>query len=608
MSSSPIPGHGSGAVQTVDESRAPAPRPSVTPAPAWLGKKVGRFKLLSLLGEGAMGRVFQVEDTLLQRYAALKILPKALKRANHSTAVELLLHEARAAAALDHPCVVRILEVNESNGIHYIAMELVEGGSIADLVRAAGPMEYPRACLLAADAAEGLEHAHQMGIVHRDVKPSNLVLTRSGRCKVTDFGLALVGPGSLSASLSSSVGTPRYISPEVTRGGALTAQSDVYSLGATLWYMLTGRPPFAGDNVAELLDRHANCPLPNLAALRPDLPASLVAAIKKALAKDPTDRFDSAAQFEKVLRVHTIPVDPASGSLSTLAEVVQGVRLIPETRLRPLRDQLLAAWRSATPNFKLGLAAAAALVLAMIGLLAWSASSRRPTPALASASTPATPQPEQPPRRDTPRTPPAAAQATPVVARTTQIVPRPPRETRTDLLKGLDLDSASVKGTWSRDGADLLSDHSGPAILEFPNVVPAEYDFVIEFTSQDCVQQLLYKPAITPGAAGTPFNWCMAVGDAFGFESINGKHVFDDGAATTQRLAFKHGVRHTSLVKVRKDGVQAWLDGKLIAEHKTDYRDVSRMGDWSFRNDDKLGIGTWSKPSRFHKAELIEWR
>src|SRR5260221_12733617 len=128
--------------------------PSGTPVPAWLGKRVGRFKLLGLLGQGAMGRVFRAEDTVLQRYAALKVLPKTIKSGNETIAVERLLREARAAATLEHPNVVTVYEVNESAGVHYIAMELVEGGTLYDLVKSTGPLEHARACLLCADAAD----------------------------------------------------------------------------------------------------------------------------------------------------------------------------------------------------------------------------------------------------------------------------------------------------------------------------------------------------------------------------------------------------------------------------------------------------------------------
>ena len=286
-------------------------------APAWLGKRVGHFKLIGLLGQGAMGRVFRVEDTLLRRYVALKVLPKSIKRNEKGIAIERLIHEAQACATLDHPNVVSVYEVNEAGGVYYIAMELAEGGSLRELVKAAGPLEFPRACLLCADAADALAHAHSLGIVHRDVKPANLMLTRSGRCKVTDFGLARgLESAELSKPIPEAVGTPQFIAPELLRGKSASLHSDIYSLGATLWYLLTGRSVFEATSTADLLQKHLETPIPDLRNLRPDVPVSLAKAIQKALAKKPQDRFESAAQFAKVLRVHTIPVE-SSGSFAS---------------------------------------------------------------------------------------------------------------------------------------------------------------------------------------------------------------------------------------------------------------------------------------------------
>ena len=181
-------------------SAAPAAPPAsagqstsqVNPPPSWMGKRVGRFRLTGLLGQGAMGRVFRAEDTMLRRQVALKVLPKTIKRGQRTVEAETLIREARAIASLEHPNIVQVYEVNEVGGVYYIAMELVEAGSLRDLVEGQGPIDFLRACQLGAEAAEALGHAHSAGIVHRDVKPANLLLTRTGRVKVADFGLARV--------------------------------------------------------------------------------------------------------------------------------------------------------------------------------------------------------------------------------------------------------------------------------------------------------------------------------------------------------------------------------------------------------------------------------
>src|SRR5687768_2531935 len=278
-----------------------------------MGKRVGRFKLVGLLGQGAMGRVFRAEDTLLRRHVALKVLSRNHQRGSRTVAAERLIREARAAASLEHPHIASIYEMNHAGGVHYIAMELVEGGSLRELIRAAGPIDPVHACQLAAEAAEALACAHAQGVIHRDIKPANLMLTRNGRCKVVDFGLARVEERSdVGPALSDSVGTPQFVAPEIVVGSPASPRSDVYSLAAALWYLLTGRPPFTGKSTEELLNRVVNESLPDLRTLRPDVPAGLAQALARGLARDPSKRFSSAEQFAKVLRVQTIPVSPAA--------------------------------------------------------------------------------------------------------------------------------------------------------------------------------------------------------------------------------------------------------------------------------------------------------
>ena len=156
--------------------------------PRWLGKRVGRFRLIGVIGKGAMGKVFRAEDVQLHRVVALKVISsRSTRKRSAAQKWELFLREARSAAKLEHPNLVSVYEVSSYSDIHFIAMELVEGGNLKDLVTAAGPMDVPRACQLAAEAAEGLQHAHEQGVIHRDVKPANLMLTRNGRCKIGDF-------------------------------------------------------------------------------------------------------------------------------------------------------------------------------------------------------------------------------------------------------------------------------------------------------------------------------------------------------------------------------------------------------------------------------------
>ena len=250
----------------------PPPPPPGRAAPSWLGKRVDRFKLLGLLGRGAYGRVFLAEDTDLGRRVALKVVTadaaaKSVRRNSKAgtdtagdfgrEAVAQMVREARAAARLDHPGVLTIFEVGTlpnlgsgGAGGGYIAMELAEGGTLQELVDAAGPMDARRACTLVADAADALQYAHELGVLHRDVKPANLMLSRGGRCKIGDFGLAYLDDAALPeddagrGGRSRVVGTAAYVAPEVVLGNPADAASDQYSLAASLFTLLAGRPPY----------------------------------------------------------------------------------------------------------------------------------------------------------------------------------------------------------------------------------------------------------------------------------------------------------------------------------------------------------------------------
>jgi len=240
------------------------PAPAVK-RPAWAGKILGHFKLLRLIGEGKMGRVIQAQDINLQRIVALKILRKRIPGMAEQGRVRQFLREARAAAQIEHPNVVRIFEINEHDGWWYIAMEMLEGENLRDLIKATGPLALNRACTLIADAATALAIAHDLGIIHRDIKPTNLMLTRHGRCKLTDFGLVRLGdPNDPFDFTNKAVGSPQFMAPEVISRLEQTPAIDIYSLGATLYYILAGKPPYTGGKLEEILKKHLDAPVPDI--------------------------------------------------------------------------------------------------------------------------------------------------------------------------------------------------------------------------------------------------------------------------------------------------------------------------------------------------------
>ncbi len=262
------------------------------------GLVIGNYVVLDRLGKGGMGQVYKARHRRLDRVVALKVLPSAL--AKSPDAVKRFHREARAAARLSHPNIVVTLDADDEKGLHFLAMECVDGADLASRVRDHGPMTVKNAVDYALQAARGLAYAHQQGVIHRDVKPSNLLLDSSGTVKVLDIGLARIEqsanqPGLSSDDLTRSgeiMGTVDYMSPEqsVNTKNA-DARSDVYSLGCTLFYLLAGRSVYAGETLIERILAHREQPIPSLRAIRRDVPEAVDAVFCKMVAKQAGERY-----------------------------------------------------------------------------------------------------------------------------------------------------------------------------------------------------------------------------------------------------------------------------------------------------------------------------
>ncbi len=270
-----------------------------------VGRVVGDFLIEEKLGEGGMGSVYRAKHLALEREVALKLLSPDLAE-RHSHAVERFQREARAAARFTHPNVVAIFSVGAQGGHHYIEMELVEGESAYDYAHREGPCDVKEATRIVLEAAKGLAAAHAHNIVHRDIKPGNIMLRRDGAVKVMDFGLAKdVTTESQLTVGGQIIGTPYFMSPEQCEGKQLDGRSDIYSLGATYYYLLTLDYPFKGDTFLTIMFKHKHDPPPKVTDVRPDVPASVQQIIERAMAKSPDDRYPNAeamvADLEKVL-------------------------------------------------------------------------------------------------------------------------------------------------------------------------------------------------------------------------------------------------------------------------------------------------------------------
>ena len=259
----------------------------------------GRYRLVRRIATGGMGEVWQADDTVLGRRVALKMLVEELAADDRAT--RRFVREARATARLAHPNVARVYDFGRGGGPPFLVMELLEGETLAARL-ASGPLPPAEAARVAAAVADALEAAHERGIVHRDVKPSNVVLTPGGEVKVLDFGIAAAADETHSTTGSGLYATVAYVSPERVAGEPATPASDVYSLGAVLYELLCGRPPFSGSSPALVARAHLHDQPVPVRQLAPWVPARLAEACEAAMAKDPARRPSSAASLAIRLR------------------------------------------------------------------------------------------------------------------------------------------------------------------------------------------------------------------------------------------------------------------------------------------------------------------
>ncbi len=251
----------------------------------------GRYSLQAELGRGGMGIVFLARDVALERLVAIKMLPPAM--AEDLALRSRFLREARTAAGLSHPHIVSIHAVEEHGAVVFFVMSYIEGETLRERVRRRGPLSPAGVMRLVQETAWALSHAHARGIVHCDIKPDNIMLERhTGRAVVTDFGIARVASGT--DDRGSAIGTPQYMAPEQASGDTVDGRADLYALGATAWYALTGRPPFESDSASALMLRHATEPAPPVGEHAAGVPARFAAAVDRLLLKRPEDRYPSA--------------------------------------------------------------------------------------------------------------------------------------------------------------------------------------------------------------------------------------------------------------------------------------------------------------------------
>src|SRR5271156_2688822 len=321
----------------------------------------GRYRLDAQIGRGGMSTVYRSFDTVLERPVAIKLMHREI--ATDSDQLERFRREARSVAQLNHPHVVTVIDAGEEAlpdanypgadgggvGTPYIVLEYVEGETLKDLIRREGPLEIPQAIAYAIEIARALGAAHERHIVHRDVKPQNVLISVEGGAKITDFGIARTLTEESMTMAGRVLGTTDYVSPEQALGQPVTGQSDLYSLGVVLYEMLTGEVPFRGETPVAVAMRHVREDVPDVQLLRPEVSAATASVVDHAVAKDLGHRFadasEMAAALEDVLAIEASRAGQATGEVTTVLRTLPGTarRRLPWRMRHPVRWAFLLA-------------------------------------------------------------------------------------------------------------------------------------------------------------------------------------------------------------------------------------------------------------------------
>lgn len=306
----------------------------------------GRYKILKKLGAGGMATVYLAEDQELGRRIAIKILNA--KHASDKQFVERFRREASSAAGLSHPNIVQVYDRGNAEGTYYIAMEVIEGLSLKELVLERGPSPIPVAVNYARQILAALRFAHRNGVVHRDIKPHNVLVNDEGRVKVTDFGIARAGASEMT-EVGSIIGTAQYLSPEQARGAPVDDRSDLYSVGVLLYELLTGEAPYNGDTPVEIAMKHLSAVPEAPSTKRPEVPTELDSVVLRALAKNPDDRYQSAEEMDADLNAISKGMEISEATTDAATTVLAGAGLSAPTMISKAPTRVVPPNRPSVP-------------------------------------------------------------------------------------------------------------------------------------------------------------------------------------------------------------------------------------------------------------------
>jgi hypothetical protein len=554
-------------------------------------ERFGKYFIVRELGRGGMGVIYEALDQDLNRKVALKLMLAApgIAPSDREEEEGRFVREAQLAAKLKHPHIVTIYESGVLDGQRYIAMELLEGRAFS-MWRGEKAIPLGKQIEIVRNVALAVHYAHEQGILHRDLKPHNILVGESGRMAITDFGLAKsVGPATaLSLTVSGNVvGTPAYMSPEQAQGRKdIDRRTDVYSMGVMLYEILAGRPPFQGESAVDLLLKAVKDPLLPPSNFSKEADKTIERICLKALCRDRKGRYATAEALAHdltrwlkgerfrvdVVKEHGLrPWLYGSAALVLLALVSLAFRpwqpSVPQLLARADRlleagkaEEALSLYTLAESRGRNNAAAKAGREKALVAL--------KKIPA---------PPPILPPSEEM-------------------------WKKSIELLSSVDVDFDALSGVWAKKDGALQVDSGAPARVEFPYRPPDEYDLRLTFTriSGDyCVNLILTRQ-------GKPFIWVMEPTGRYGFERVYGQDFLKNPTSILNGPVLESGQPHVAVVQVRRDGLRTFVDGRLVRDYKTDYNELSMNPGWGLRDPQAIGLGVWASPTIFHRLEVLE--
>lgn len=535
-----------------------------------------KFRIVRQLGAGGMGVVYEAVHRVMERPVALKIISRQL--VNNQEAIERFHLEVKAAAMLSHRNIVTAHDADREGDIHFLVMEFVAGTSLSQLVQQRGRLSVLHACNYAMQVAQGLQHASEHGMVHRDIKPQNLMRTPKGTIKILDFGLARMASELGTARLTragAALGTADYIAPEqIEDSRDVDIRADIYSLGCTLYFLLTGHVPYPDGSAVDKILAHLKETPRSLSDVRNDVPSEVVRVVERMMARDPTERFQTPAAVVEALKPFGRPRSADEAASIDAAQPTTGPNTNFPAEADPLGIAMLnqpietvLAMGSSAPRRPRGqqhwlryAGACGALALLVIG----------------------------------------GFLLKPVFQN--QFVGGEPSSGWIDLMSNVDPAMNSVRGQWQKDGNELSVNAEEFAWLVLPYDIPEEYDFDVTFTRTSGMHSIALFFVAGGGQATYEVDaWGQHMA---GIQNIGGRTMEDPSVPADSRT-LENGRRYKARVEVRRGQVTTYLDDKLVATYEGNGVDLSIFDKWEPRSN-VLGVGAYESETIFHSLRVRE--